>query len=348
MGIVDRFREAGLPIVGPSMQAAEIEGSKAFAKSFLDRNRIPTAAAGIFEDPEAAIGYIKSSRAPLVVKVDGLASGKGVIVSENEAEAIQAVDLILRRKAFGEAGNRILLEERLQGEETSFLIFTDGETIVPMVTAQDHKRVFDQDQGPNTGGMGAYSPAPILTERHQELVLRDIVIPTLEGMAREGRPYQGILYVGLMLTSEGPKVLEFNARFGDPEAQVILTRLDSDLAEILTAVSTGTLNTIQARWSAKTSVCVVLTAKGYPATYEMGRPILGIESAESMDDVVVFHAGTLLRDGALTTAGGRVLGVTAMGAGLQQARERAYEAVRRIQFDGMHYRMDIGLRGLKK
>jgi phosphoribosylamine---glycine ligase len=347
MGIVDRFQEDGLSIIGPSKRAAEIEGSKAFAKLFMKRHGIPTAEAEIFDNPDAAIEYIKKRGVPLVVKVDGLASGKGVVVAEREAEAIQAVDLILRRRAFGEAGSRVLLEDRLQGEEASFLVFTDGKAVVPMVTSQDHKRIFDQDQGPNTGGMGAYSPAPVLSATLQEQVLHEIVRPTLEGLAREGRPYRGIMYVGLMLNPEGPKVLEYNARFGDPEAQVILTRLETDLVEIFSALASESLDKVRARWSSKVSVCVVLTAKGYPATFETGRAIRGVDQAESLGDVVVFHGGTFLRDGELTTAGGRVLGVTAVGEDFQRARDRAYDAVSRIGFEGMHYRMDIGVRGLK-
>jgi phosphoribosylamine--glycine ligase len=347
LGIADRFREAGLRIVGPSKSAAEIEGSKAFSKLFMERHHIPTARARIFDDPEPAIRYIKEHGAPIVVKVDGLAAGKGVIMAQDESEAMQAIDLILRRKKFGEAGRQILLEELLQGEEATFLVFTDGKTIVPMVTSQDHKRVFDQDQGPNTGGMGAYSPALVLTEALQQRVIREIVRPTIAGLAGEGRPYQGILYIGLMITPDGPKVLEYNARFGDPETQVILTRLDTDLVDIFDAVADGRLDQIEARWSEKVSVCVVLTAKGYPAAYESGRPISGIDRAESKDGVVVFHAGTFLHDGELVTSGGRVLGVTAVGDDFQQARERAYEAVSRIWFEGMHCRMDIGLKGLK-
>ena len=347
MGIADRFREAGLRIVGPSRSAAEIEFSKVFSKSFMQRHRIPTAHARIFHEAEPAIQYAKDHGGPLVVKVDGLAAGKGVIIAQDETEAVQAIDLILRRKTFGEAGNQILLEDRLEGEEVSFLVFTDGKTVVPMVTSQDHKRVFDQDQGPNTGGMGAYSPAPVLSKILQEQVLREIVRPTIDGLAREGRLFQGILYTGLMLTQNGPKVLEYNARFGDPETQVILTRLDSDLVEIFDALTVGTLNRIRVRWSPNVSVCVVLTAKGYPATYESGQPITGIEQAEAKNDVVVFHAGTVLRDGELVTAGGRVLGVTANGRDFQQARDLAYEAVSRIRFAGMHCRMDIGLKGIQ-
>jgi phosphoribosylamine--glycine ligase len=347
MGIVDRFREAGLRIIGPSKAAAEIEASKAFSKSFMERHHIPTARARIFDEPEPAIRYIKEHGAPIVVKVDGLAAGKGVIMARDETEAIQAVDLILRRKKFGEAGSRLLLEDLLEGEEATFLVFTDGKSMIPMVTSQDHKRVFDQDQGPNTGGMGAYSPAPVLTEALQLQVLREIVRPTIDGLAREGRPFQGILYVGLMLTPDGPKVLEYNARFGDPEAQVILTRLDTDLVEIFEALADGGLDQINVRWSPKVSVCVVLAAKGYPATYETGRPITGIDQAESKGHVTVFHSGTFLADGELVTAGGRVLGVTAVGDDFRQARERAYEAVSRIRFEGMHCRMDIGLKGLK-
>jgi len=347
LGITDRFRDAGLRIIGPSKKAAEIEGSKAFSKNFMDRHRIPTAPARIFDDPEAAIRYIKDHGAPIVVKVDGLAAGKGVILAQEESEAIQAVDLILRRKKFGEAGKQILLEDLLQGEEATFLVFTDGKAIVPMVTSQDHKRVFDQDRGPNTGGMGAFSPATVMTDVLQEKVLREIVRPTLDGLAREDRPFQGVLYIGLMIAPDGPKVLEYNARFGDPETQVILTRLDTDLVDIFDAMADGRLDQIEARWNDKVSVCVVLTAKGYPATYESGRAITGIDLAESTDGVVVFHAGTFLRDGELVTSGGRVLGVTAVGDDFRQARDRVYGAVSRIRFQGMHCRMDIALKGLK-
>ena len=348
MGIVDRFQAAGLRIVGPSKGAAEIEASKAFSKSFMERHHIPTAKARIFDELEPAVRYIREHGAPIVVKVDGLAAGKGVIMAQDEAEAIQAVDLILRQREFGEAGNHVLLEDQLEGEEATFLVFTDGKTLIPMVTSQDHKRVLDQDRGPNTGGMGAYSPAPVLTEALQQQVLREIVRPTIDGLAREGRPFQGILYVGLMLTPDGPKVLEYNARFGDPETQVILTRLETDLVEIFDALVSGRLDQIQVCWSPKVSVCVVLTAKGYPATHETGRPITGIDQAESKEGVAVFHAGTFLRDGELVTAGGRVLGVTAVGDDFRQARERVYEAVSRIRFEGMHCRMDIGLKAMGK
>ncbi|MEK6683294.1 MAG: phosphoribosylamine--glycine ligase [Nitrospirota bacterium] len=348
MGIVNRFQAAGLRIVGPSKGAAEIEASKAFSKSFMERHHIPTAKARIFDELEPAVRYIREHGAPIVVKVDGLAAGKGVIMAPNEAEAIQAVDLILRQREFGEAGNHVLLEDQLEGEEATFLVFTDGKTLIPMVTSQDHKRVLDQDRGPNTGGMGAYSPAPVLTEALQLQVLREIVRPTIDGLAREGRPFQGILYVGLMLTPDGPRVLEYNARFGDPETQVVLTRLETDLVEIFDALVSGRLDQIQVRWSPKVSVCVVLTAKGYPATHETGRPITGIDQAESKEGVAVFHAGTFLRDGELVTAGGRVLGVTAVGDDFRQARERVYEAVSRIQFEGMHCRMDIGLKAIGK
>lgn len=346
LGIVDRFRAAGVRIVGPTKTAAEIEFSKVFSKTFMERHGIPTARARIFQEPEPAVRYVKEQPSPLVVKADGLAGGKGVIVARDGGEAIQAIDLIMRRRTFGDAGNRILLEERLEGEEASFLVFTDGASIVPMVTSQDHKRVFDRDQGPNTGGMGAYSPAPILSEGLQEQVLREIVRPTIDGLARDGRPFQGILYTGLMLTKTGPKVLEYNARFGDPETQVILTRLESDLVEIFEALAAGSLAGLPVRWSPGVSVCVVLTAKGYPATYESGKPIGGIDAAEAVNGVVVFHAGTALRDGELVTGGGRVLGVTATGRDFQQARDLAYEAVSRIRFEGMHYRMDIGIKGL--
>jgi phosphoribosylamine--glycine ligase len=291
--------------------------------------------------------YIRQHGAPLVVKVDGLAAGKGVIVAQDEAGALQAIEVFMRRRVFGEAGNRVVLEDCLAGEEVTLMVFTDGRTIVPMVPSQDHKRIYDDDLGPNTGGMGAYSPVPILSEALQQQVLREAVEPVVAGLAKEGCPYQGVLYVGLMLTSEGPKVLEFNARFGDPEAQVILPRLKTDLVEILEAIASGRLDRIKVQWKPNAAVCVVLASKGYPASSEAGFPITGIEEAEAVEEVNVFHAGTTVQDGQVVTAGGRVLGVTASGSDLVTARERAYEAVARIRFSGMQYRRDIALKAIR-
>ena len=347
LGLVDAFREEGIPVVGPTRAAARIEASKVFAKDFMQRHRIPTAPARVFSEPDAAMDYIRQHGAPLVVKVDGLAAGKGVIVAQDEAGAFQAIEVFMRRRVFGEAGNHVVLEDCLAGEEVTLLVFTDGRTIVPMVPSQDHKRIYDDDLGPNTGGMGAYSPVPILSEALQQQVLREAVEPAVAGLAKEGCPYQGVLYVGLMLTSEGPKVLEFNARFGDPEAQVIMPRLQTDLVEILEAIASGRLDRIKVQWKPNAAVCVVLASKGYPASSEAGFPITGIEEAEAGEEVNVFHAGTMVQDGRVVTAGGRVLGVTASGRDLVTARERAYEAVARIRFSGMQYRRDIALKAIR-
>ena len=345
-GIVDRFEASGLRIVGPCKKASEIESSKAFAKSFMLRHGIPSAPAFITDQYDEAIRYIKEHGAPIVVKADGLAAGKGVIVAQTEAEALKGLDAIMREKIFGDAGNRVVLEDCLEGDEVSFLVVTDGESILPMASAQDHKRIFDQDQGANTGGMGAYSPAPILNETLQQQVLREIIRPTVEGLAAEGRPFKGILYAGLMMTQDGPRVLEFNARFGDPETQVILTRLETDLVTVFEAVATKTLGQHSLLWSSKTSVCVVLTSKGYPGDYETGRLITGVQELESSKDIVVFHAGTSLENEKLVTAGGRVLGVTASGEDIKQARDLAYRAIDEIRFDGAHFRKDIGLKAI--
>lgn len=347
LGLVDAFREEGISVVGPTRAAARIEASKVFAKDFMQRHRIPTAPARVFSEPDAAMDYIRQHGAPLVVKVDGLAAGKGVIVAQEEAGAFQAIEVFMRRRVFGEAGNRVVLEDCLAGEEVTLLVFTDGRTIVPMVPSQDHKRIYDDDLGPNTGGMGAYSPVPILSEALQQQVLRGAVEPAVAGLAKEGCPYQGVLYVGLMLTSEGPKVLEFNARFGDPEAQVVLPRLETDLVEILEAIAAGHLDRIKVQWKSNAAVCVVLASKGYPASSEAGFPITGIEEAEAGAEVNVFHAGTTIKNGQVVTAGGRVLGVTGLGRDLVTARERVYEAVARIRFSGMQYRRDIALKAIR-
>ena len=347
LGLTDVFHAEGLSVVGPTQAAARIESSKVFAKEFMQRHRIPTAPAAIFSEPDAAEDYIRRHGAPIVVKADGLAAGKGVVVAQTETEALQAVESMMRQRVFGEAGGQVILEDRLEGEEATLLVLTDGKTVIPMVPSQDHKRIFDNDQGPNTGGMGAYSPIPILTNALIEKILREVVEPAVTGMANEGCPYQGVLYVGLMLTSVGPKVLEFNARFGDPEAQVVLPRLETDLVEILEALVKGRLNQIKVQWDSRASVCVVLASKGYPGKAEMGIPITGLQKVEALGDVIVFHAGTDLKDGQMITAGGRVLGVTARGENLAAAREKAYEAVSRIRFDGMQFRRDIAKKPLR-
>lgn len=345
MGLVDKFRVAGLKVFGPSRQAAELEGSKVMAKELMSKYNIPTAKYAKFTDAGSAIEYIKETGAPCVVKADGLAAGKGVVVARDEETAINAVRMMMEDKAFGQAGDMIIIEECLEGEEVSILAFTDGETVVPMVSSQDHKRVFDNDEGPNTGGMGAYSPAPVYTDELHRQVMEKILKPTVQGMAQEGRLYEGVLYAGLMITKDGPKVLEFNVRFGDPETQAVLTRLDSDLVEIMEAVIDKRLHEVNIRWKPEAAVCVVLAAGGYPGSYKKGDPITGLDDAAR--EAIVFHAGTGLQDGRIVTSGGRVLGVTALGPSIPAAIENAYKAVGKIHFDNMHYRKDIGQKALR-
>jgi phosphoribosylamine--glycine ligase len=347
-GIVDEFAAHGLRVFGPRQNAAEIESSKVFCKSLLAKYRIPTARFEAFVDADSAKEYVREQGAPLVVKADGLAAGKGVIVAQTVEEACDAVDRIMSQREFGEAGSRIVIEERLTGQECSLIAFTDGVTVVPMVPAQDYKRLLDDDQGPNTGGMGCYSPVPALTEELYQVAVETILKPTVAAMAAEGRPYQGALYAGLMLTDAGPRVLEFNCRFGDPETQVILPRLQSDLVDLLQAVMDGRLHEVKPQWSSQTAVCVVMASGGYPASYERGKEIRGLDEVTRLNDVLVFHAGTVNRNGRLLTSGGRVLGVTALGDGFADTIAKVYEAVRTIHFDGAHYRRDIGRRALGK
>ncbi|OPZ74666.1 MAG: Phosphoribosylamine--glycine ligase [Firmicutes bacterium ADurb.Bin456] len=345
-GIVDQFQAAGLKIFGPTRAAAAIEGSKVIAKEIMAKYGIPTAACNIFTDPGEASAYIKKIGAPCVVKADGLAAGKGVIVAPDEQTALTAVREIMVDKVFGAAGNRLVVEECLVGEEVSILAFTDGFNVVPMISSQDHKRVYDGDQGPNTGGMGAYAPAPVYTpEIHRETMDR-ILIPMVRALSQEGRIYRGVLYAGLMVTSKGPQVLEFNARFGDPEAQPVLTLLESDLVEIIDAILENRLDRTEIRWKEQASICVVLASGGYPGSYEKGKTITGLE--ELPPGVVVFHAGTAEKNGDIVTAGGRVLGVTATGRDISGAFASAYKAVENIHFDGIHYRRDIGKRALDR
>ncbi|MBS3976301.1 MAG: phosphoribosylamine--glycine ligase [Syntrophomonadaceae bacterium] len=343
-GIVDQFRAAGLKIFGPAQKAAAIEGSKAFAKELMVKYGIPTARYGVFWEPDKAREFIRGHGAPCVVKADGLAAGKGVVVAMDEATALAAVDTIMEERSFGQAGERVVIEEYLEGEEVSLLAFTDGRTIIPMVSAQDHKRVFDGDAGPNTGGMGAYSPAPIFTPDLQQQVLAEVLLPTIQGMAKEGHPYQGVLYAGLMLTKDGPKVLEYNARFGDPETQPILMRLETDLLDIMMAVVEERLAGQEIRWLPDPAVCVVLAAGGYPGSYRKGDLITGLDPwvEQESQGVMVFHAGTAEKDGQIVTAGGRVLGVTSRGGTIPQAIQKAYNRVAGISFPAMHYRTDIG------
>ncbi len=345
LGVVDAFAEAGLRIAGPSRAAAEIESSKAFSKAFMQRHGIPTATYGAFSDYDEAVAFARSLPLPPVVKADGLAAGKGVVVSQTYEEAEAALHNMLLDGEFGPAGRSVVVEERLDGQEVSLLAFTDGERIAPLAPAQDHKAAYDGDRGPNTGGMGAYAPAAVLTaDLYQEAVDR-VLVPAVRGMAAEGRPYRGVLYAGLILTSSGLKTLEFNCRFGDPEAQVVLPLLEADLAEVLLSCTEARLDPAAVRWGNGACVCVAVTSAGYPGRYSTGMPIEGIEEAERRG-CLVFHAGTRHQDGRLVTAGGRVLGVTAAGPDLQTAIAVAYRGVVAIHFEGAHYRTDIGAKGL--
>ncbi|WP_456437757.1 phosphoribosylamine--glycine ligase [Desulfurobacterium sp.] len=347
-GIVDEFESRGLKIFGPSKEAARLEGSKAFSKEMMKVFGVPTAEFKIFDNPEEAKSYIKEKGAPIVVKADGLAAGKGVVVAQTIEEALEAVDRIMVDKVFGDAGNRVVVEECLKGEEASYLVISDGERYIPLAPAQDHKAVFDGDKGPNTGGMGAYSPAPVLSPELEEEVKKKVIEPILKGMAARGTPFKGVLYAGIMVTeNKGIQVLEFNVRFGDPEAQVILRRMKTDLIELCERTIEGNLIE-EIEWDERTAICVVLASRGYPGKYEKGKEITGIEEAEKIDDVVVFHAGTAIKDGKLVTNGGRVLNVTAMGKDIREAMDNVYAAVNRIHFEGMHYRKDIGAKALKE
>lgn len=345
-GVVDAFNAKGLKVFGPSRQAAQIEGSKSFAKELMKKYKIPTAGFEVFIDAPSAKDYINKHGAPVVVKADGLAAGKGVIVAMTVEEALEAIDAIMCDKAFGTAGSQVVIEDYLTGEEASLLAFTDGKTIVPMVAAQDHKRIFDGDQGPNTGGMGAYAPAPVITPSIREQVFQEVLQPVIDAMAKEGCPYCGCLYAGLMITADGPKVIEFNARFGDPETQVVLPLLESDLTVVMEACADGNLADVTIEWKNETAVCIVAAAKGYPANYAKNDLITGIEEANKQ--ALVFHAGTALKEGALVTSGGRVLGVTAVAPNIATAVEKAYQAVQKIEFDGMQYRRDIAHRAINR
>ncbi len=346
-GIVDEFTKAGLRIFGPSGRAAEIEASKRFSKDLMKKYHIPTAEYGVFTDRSAAEAYVREQGAPIVVKADGLAAGKGVVVAETVEEALKALDMIMSQKAFGSAGERVVIEECLKGEEASFMAFTDGKSVVPMASSQDHKRVFDADKGPNTGGMGAYSPAPIVTKKLERKIMEQIMIPTVQAMEKEGRLFKGVLYAGVMILDGEAKVLEFNARFGDPETQPIMSRLDTDLITIVEAIIDGALSKVDIAWKPDSAVCVVMASGGYPGSYDKGREIAGLDKAAGHDQVTVFHSGTALKNGKIVTDGGRVLGVTGLGASVAAAIDRTYEAVRDIRFEGAHYRRDIGARALE-
>ena len=346
LGLADRFQERGLKVFGPSAKAAQLEGSKAFSKNLMQKYGIPTAAYAAFDHADAARAYLKG-KGPQVVKADGLAAGKGVFVCADEAEAVDAIRRIMNDKIFGESGSRIIIEERLEGQEVSLLAFTDGTTVLPMEVAQDHKPAFDGDTGPNTGGMGACSPAPVFTPELKQQVIDRVMLPAVNGMRAEGIPYQGVLYAGLMITADGPKVLEFNARFGDPETQPIMMRMDSDIVPVLEACANGTLDTCSLEWKPGAAVCVVMASEGYPGSYDKGRPISGLDQANALPGVSVFHAGTKQDGDIIVTSGGRVLGVTALGGNVQMAIVKAYQAVGKIKWPGVHYRTDIGQKALK-
>lgn len=347
-GIVDAFENEGLRIFGPSMKAAELEGSKVFSKEFLKKYNIPTASFEVFNNSENAKQYIDSQGAPIVVKADGLAAGKGVIVAKTVDEAKQAVDLIMADKAFGSAGDKIIIESCLKGEEASFIAFTDGKTVLPLPTSQDHKAIFDQDQGPNTGGMGAYSPAPVVTDEIADFVMNKVMLPTIRGLEAEGRPYKGMLYAGLMIDGETINVLEFNCRFGDPEAQPLLMRLKSDIIDIFDAAIDGKLDRVEMKIDPRPTVCVVMASGGYPGPYENGKAIKGLTKASEYQGVEVFHAGTARKGGRIVTNGGRVLGVTAVGKTLKDAIARAYSAVDEIKWTDCYCRRDIGEKALRR
>jgi len=346
-GLVDELEAAGIPAFGPRANAAEIEGSKSFAKDLMKKYGIPTARYEVFTEAESARDYIRREGAPIVVKADGLAAGKGVIVAMTEQEALDAVDAIMEDNSFGDAGARVVIEEFMEGEEASLLAFTDGKVIRPMISAQDHKRAFDGDKGPNTGGMGTYAPAPVMTPAMTERAVEEILKPTIAAMEQEGRTYCGCLYLGLMITDDGPKVVEFNARFGDPETQVVLPLLDGDLVEIMCACADGTLADVPIHWKDGAAVCVVLAAGGYPGSYEKGHEISGIEDAAKLG-ALVFHAGTAAQGDRIVTNGGRVLGVVGRGTDISSAVQAAYASVGQISFKDAYYRKDIAHRALRR
>ncbi|HEX7045590.1 MAG TPA: phosphoribosylamine--glycine ligase [Burkholderiales bacterium] len=346
-GIVDRFAAAGLRCFGPTRACARLEGSKAYAKSFLARHRIPTAAYRETDDYQATVRLADTLRFPAVLKADGLAGGKGVVIAGTREEFLEAARRLQRERVLGDAGRRLVVEDFLPGEEVTFIVMVDGRTALPLATSQDHKRVYDGDQGPNTGGMGAYSPAPLVTPALEERIMREVIVPTVRGMADEGTPYTGFLYAGLMITPDGtPNVLEFNCRFGDPETQPVLMRLQTDLVELIEIALAGELDRAAARWDARAALGVVMAAGGYPGGFAKGDVIHGLPV--DAPDVKVFHAGTAERDGEIVTSGGRVLCVTALGATVTAAQQRAYEAVGRIHWQNVHYRRDIGWRAVAR
>ena len=346
-GVVDAVEEKGIRAFGPTKAAAEIEWSKAFAKQLMIEDGIPTAAFSTFTDVDAANAYVRQQGVPIVVKADGLAAGKGAIVCMTENEALKALDDIMVDTVFGEAGQCVVIEEFMTGEEASVFALTDGEVTLPMITTQDQKQIYEGDKGPNTGGMGAYAPAPLIDGEMLDQIHKQIIIPTIRGLKTRGRIYRGVLYCGIMMTPDGPKVVEFNSRFGDPEAQVLFPLLEDDFTELALAISEGNLPNIPLKWQQKAATCVVVASKGYPGTYEKGKPIFGMDRLEAMPDVIPFHADTAVRDGQLVTNGGRIIGVTAIADDLPSSIDRAYEAVGAISFDNLYCRRDIGQKALK-
>jgi phosphoribosylamine---glycine ligase len=345
-GMSDELRDSGFKVFGPSKVAAELEGSKVFCKKVLHKHAIPTAAFKVFDDAHDAHDYIDAVGAPIVVKADGLAMGKGAIVCATLDKAHEAIKQIMEDRVFGLAGNRVVIEECLRGEEASFLAITDGRTIIPLEAAQDHKPIFDGDKGPNTGGMGAYSPIPRVSDKLRNEVVRKILVPTVHAMRTDGRKYQGLLYAGLMLTDVGPQVIEYNIRWGDPEAQPLLMRIKNDIVPVFLAVAEGKLENQTIEWDDRTAICVVMASGGYPGSYEKGKEISGLDDARRLKDVMVFHAGTAMSDGKVVTNGGRVLGVTALGKNVSEAQAKAYEACALIHWEGVQYRKDIGDKAL--
>ncbi len=347
-GIVDRFTQEGLRIFGPIKELAMLEGSKVFSKNMMKKFNLPTADFEVFDNPDKAKGYLKKKGTPIVVKADGLAAGKGVIVAKSVKEAEEAIEDMLVKKVFGSAGEKIILEDCLEGEEVSILIFSDGKNIAPLVSSQDHKRIFDNDKGPNTGGMGAYSPAPVVSEKIFNDIINNIFKPLINGFSKEGRFYKGVLYGGFMMTKNGPMLLEFNVRFGDPETQAIIPRLKSDLIDVINACIDGDIDKINLEWDERACVCTVLASKGYPGPYEKNKEIHGLDKVKNMKDALVFHAGTVCENGKIFTYGGRVLGVVGLGNDVKLAKDTAYEAIDKIKFDGVYYRMDISDKAIRR
>ncbi len=347
-GIVDMFEKEGRKIMGPTRAAARLESSKVFAKDFMKKYNIPTADYKVFTSYNQAEEYIRLKGAPIVIKADGLAAGKGVIVAETVDEAIDGIKLIMKDRVFGDAGDRVVIEDCLKGEEASYMIFTDGKTILPMVSSQDHKRIFDDDKGPNTGGMGAYSPAPVVTEELEKVILKKVMQPVIDGMKKEGIKFKGILYAGLMIDDGNPQVLEYNCRLGDPETQPVLMRMGSDLMDIAFGITDEKLDEVDIKWKNESTVCVVISSKGYPGKYGKGEVVTGLDKFRGSKDVVVFHAGTSFNDDKIVTSGGRVLGVTAIGKDLKEAKQKSYDAINKIHFDGMHFRKDIADRAFNR